>query len=75
MARPGSGVWGKGAPEVLYCPEFPSKQNKTSHFSSANLVQDNLAFLLPFHLYPHTPTPCPAGSIGVITSLVKVTWQ
>ena len=20
--------WGKGAPEVLYCPVFPSKQNK-----------------------------------------------
>lgn len=44
---------------ILSCISF--KTSKTSHFSSANLVQDNLAFLLPFHASTPHPTPCPAG--------------
>ena len=73
MARPGSG--GGGREHRKFYTVLYFLQNKTRHFSNANLVQDNLAFLLLFHLYPHTPTPCPAGLIGVIISLVKVTWQ
>lgn len=67
-ARPGSG-WGKGAPEVLYCPVFPSKQSKTSHFSSANLVQDNLAFLFTLSPLPTHPHTVPRLGIGVVISL------
>ena len=55
MARPGSG--GGGREHRKFYTVLYFLQNKTSHFSNANLVQDNLAFLLLFHLYPHTPTP------------------
>lgn len=38
----------------IYCPAFPSEKNKTSLFPDANLVQENLALLVPSPLPPTT---------------------
>lgn len=48
---------------VLYCPIFPQKENKTSHFSDANLIQDNLALVEPLTGHLQISLPLPAGSV------------